>query len=89
MTTVDLRSDLPKGQSGERNAILRLWYDKRSRSVILQILTMALLFGFFAYIGSNAVANLKLLGKTFSFEFPVDGSDLVSFQVSTLLEPFP
>ncbi len=30
---------------------------------------MALLIAFIAYITSNAIANLKLLGKTFSFDF--------------------
>ena len=30
---------------------------------------MALLFAFIAYITSNAIANLALLGKTFSFDF--------------------
>lgn len=69
MTTVEVGSDLPHDKAGQRNPIMRLWYDKRSRSVILQILTMALLFAFVAYIGSNAVANLRLLGKTFSFDF--------------------
>lgn len=47
----------------------RLWNDKESRSVIFQILTVIGLFAFFAYIGTNAVANLERLGKTFSFDF--------------------
>ncbi len=51
------------------NTLARLWYDKESRSVILQILTIAILFAFIAYIGANAVANLERLGKTFSFDF--------------------
>jgi len=46
-----------------------LWYDKETRGVLLQILTVALLFAFIAYITSNAIANLALLGKTFSFDF--------------------
>jgi len=36
---------------------------------MLQILTVAILFAFIAYITSNAIANLALLGKTFSFDF--------------------
>ncbi|GBE44904.1 putative glutamine ABC transporter permease protein GlnM [bacterium BMS3Bbin10] len=55
--------------SGERNLLARLWYDKKTRGVLLQILTVALLFAFLAYITSNAIANLELLGKTFSFDF--------------------
>lgn len=54
---------------GEPNILLRLWRNKGTRSVILQILTMALLFAFLAYIINNAVLNLAVLGKTFSFDF--------------------
>ena len=53
----------------EPNILLRMWRNKDTRSVILQILTMALLFAFLAYIINNAVLNLAILGKTFSFEF--------------------
>jgi general L-amino acid transport system permease protein len=55
--------------AGERNVIARLWYDKETRGIILQILTLAGLMAFIAYITSNAIANLELLGKTFSFDF--------------------
>jgi len=51
------------------NILLRLWRNKDTRSVILQILTIALLFAFLAYIFNNAVLNLAALGKTFSFDF--------------------
>lgn len=58
------------GQGGsERNILARLWYDKETRGIILQILTLAGLMAFIAYITSNAIANLELLGKTFSFDF--------------------
>ena len=53
----------------EPNILLRMWRNKDTRSVILQILTMALLFAFLAYIINNAVLNLAILGKTFSFDF--------------------
>ncbi|HBC07873.1 MAG TPA: amino acid ABC transporter permease, partial [Rhodospirillaceae bacterium] len=49
--------------------LLKLWRNKETRSVIIQIVTMALLFAFFAYIINNAVLNLQALGKTFSFDF--------------------
>jgi general L-amino acid transport system permease protein len=51
------------------NFLLRLWRNKDTRSVILQILTMAVLFAFLAYIINNAMLNLAALGKTFSFDF--------------------
>ncbi len=69
MASIDASSGTGHGGTQQRNLILRLWYDKKTRSIILQILTMALLLAFFAYITTNAVANLKLLGKTFSFDF--------------------
>ncbi|PIW28680.1 MAG: amino acid ABC transporter permease [Rhodospirillales bacterium CG15_BIG_FIL_POST_REV_8_21_14_020_66_15] len=49
--------------------LLKLWRNKETRSVIIQIVTIALLFAFFAYIINNAVLNLQALGKTFSFDF--------------------
>ncbi len=54
---------------GQPNILLRLWRNKDTRSVILQILTIALLFAFLAYIINNAILNLEALGKTFSFGF--------------------
>ncbi|MEQ9560837.1 MAG: ABC transporter permease subunit [Rhodospirillales bacterium] len=65
-TTVDQGSVTARG---EPNVLLKLWRNKETRSVIIQIVTMALLFAFFAYIINNAVLNLQALGKTFSFDF--------------------
>ena len=65
-TTVDQGSATARG---EPNVLLKLWRNKETRSVIIQIVTMALLFAFFAYIINNAVLNLHALGKTFSFDF--------------------
>ncbi len=65
-TTVDQGSATARG---EPNVLLKLWRNKETRSVIIQIVTMALLFAFFAYIINNAVLNLQALGKTFSFDF--------------------
>ncbi|MFQ5618162.1 MAG: amino acid ABC transporter permease [Rhodospirillales bacterium] len=56
-------------RGGQPNILLRLWRNKDTRSVILQILTVAVLFAFLAYIANNAVLNLAALGKTFSFDF--------------------
>ena len=64
MASVDMA-----GGSPERNPIARLWYDKETRSIIMQILTLVGLLLFFGFIISNAVQNLKDLGKTFSFSF--------------------
>ena len=55
--------------SSQPNYLLGLWRNKETRSVILQILTIALLFAFLAYIINNAMLNLAALGKTFSFDF--------------------
>ncbi len=52
-----------------RSALSRAWNNKEARSVILQILTVALLFGFFFYIIRNAVINLETIGKGYSFTF--------------------
>ena len=51
------------------NALSRIWNDKETRSVIIQIITFALIASFFAYIIRNAVVNLEALGKGFSFAF--------------------
>jgi len=53
----------------QRNFVSRLWNDKESRSVIVQIIALALIFAFFAFMVRNAVANLEALGKGFSFAF--------------------
>ena len=54
---------------GRPNVLLRLWRDKRSRSVIIQIVTVALVFALLAFMVDNAVQNLARLGKTFGFSF--------------------
>ena len=70
VATIDLPGPPPPGTSeDQRNPIARLWYDKRSRAILIQIITIAGLFALFGFMAANAVANLKLLGKTFSFDF--------------------
>jgi len=53
----------------QRNVISRLWNDKETRSVIVQIIAIVLIFGVFAYLARNAVQNLEALGKGISFDF--------------------
>ncbi len=52
-----------------QNALSRLWNNKEARSVIIQIIAVVLIFGFFAYLIRNAVVNLEALGKGYSFGF--------------------
>lgn len=49
--------------------LLRLWRDKEARGVIIQIVTIAVLFALFFYLGWNANQNLKLIGKDLGFDF--------------------
>ena len=55
--------------SSQRNIISRLWNDKETRSVIIQIVAIVLIFGFFAYMVRNAATNLEAIGKGYSFGF--------------------
>lgn len=61
--------DLPPSSSRRGFSLSRIWSDKESRSVIIQILVIAGLFAFLFYIVNNAIANLAALGKTFGFDF--------------------
>ena len=51
------------------NPLLRLWRNEDSRGVIIQILTMVVLFALIAAIARNVVINLANVGKEFSFDF--------------------
>ena len=51
------------------NPLLRAWYDKETRSVIVQIIAAALIISFFSYIINNAVVNLASIGKDIDFGF--------------------
>ena len=64
MNTTTADSDVAK-----QLALSKIWNNREARSVILQILTMAILIGFFAFIITNAVSNLAAVGKTFSYDF--------------------
>jgi len=52
-----------------RNIFSRLWRDEKSRSVIIQIITVSLIFGFSVYLIRNAIVNLEAIGKGFSFDY--------------------
>ena len=52
-----------------RNALARLWGNKEARSVIIQIVTMAVLFATLYFLYKNVVTNLERVGKEFSFGF--------------------
>ena len=49
--------------------LLKLWRNKESRAVIIQIVTMMVLFSLIGLIGRNIVVNLSAVGKDFSFGF--------------------
>jgi len=49
--------------------ISSLWNDSRYRSVIVQFVTLVILFSVVGFLVSNAVENLAKQGKTFGFEF--------------------
>lgn len=47
----------------------KLWTDKRSRGVIIQIFATAAFFAVIFWLLRNAVANFETLGKPFGFDF--------------------
>ena len=52
-----------------RSAITSLWRNKEARSVIVQIVTMAVVFALVALALRNVAVNLEAIGKEFSFDF--------------------
>ena len=56
----------PIGHSG---SIVRLWRHKEVRSVIVQIVTIAVVFALVALGLHNVAVNLEAIGKDFSFDF--------------------
>ncbi len=53
----------------KRNVISHIWNDKKTRSLIIQTLTLVSILMFFGYMARNAVVNLEAIGKGFSFLF--------------------
>lgn len=68
-----------------RSSLAKLWNNREARSVILQILTMTLMIGFFAFILTNAIANLAAVGKTFSYDFLYEPA---SYDINQALIPY-
>lgn len=56
-------------QRDERSLVTRLWRNKESREVIIQIVTISLIFLVIAVILRNIAINLKAIGKDFNFGF--------------------
>ena len=55
--------------SSTRNSLTRLWNNQQARSVIIQIVTVTIVFALLALILRNVVNNLEAIGKEFSFKF--------------------
>jgi len=75
MNTSTTSSNASSSSGASGSFFYRLIYDKELRSVFIQVLTIALLFAFLAYIGHNAVVNLETIGKGYSFDFLWDASN--------------
>ena len=60
---------MPALSTFEGNFLSRLWNDKDTRSLVVQVIATVAFFAFFAYIIRNAYVNLEALGKGFSYDF--------------------
>ena len=47
----------------------KIWTDKKSRGVIVQVIAMAIFCAIVFYLASNVVENFQKLGKPFGFDF--------------------
>ncbi len=56
-------------QPPQRNLVSRLWNDKETRSVIIQVIAFAAIFAFFFAMVRNAIINLEAIGKDLSLGF--------------------
>jgi general L-amino acid transport system permease protein len=62
----------------------RLWNNKETRSVLIQVITISILFAFVFYIARNVMVNLETIGKGYSFSFL---GDPASYDINqTLIE---
>lgn len=50
-------------------SIGKIWTDKKSRGVIVQVIAMAIFCAIVFYLASNVVENFQKLGKPFGFDF--------------------
>jgi general L-amino acid transport system permease protein len=53
----------------DRNLIARLWDNQEARSVIIQIITLAVVLALVALVLRNIAINLEAIGKEFNFNF--------------------
>ena len=53
----------------QRFFLSSLWNDARYRSVIIQFVTLVIIFSLIGFLVDNAVTNLEKQGKTFGFDF--------------------
>lgn len=58
----------PTGSSSS-NVFARLWGNEETRSVIIQIVTLTVVFAVLAMVARNVATNLADIGKEFSFDF--------------------
>ena len=58
----------PTGSSSS-NVFARLWGNEETRSVIIQIVTLTVVFAVLAMVVRNVATNLADIGKEFSFDF--------------------
>ncbi len=72
-------------QDSESFSLGQLWSDKRYRAVLTQILVIAGVFVFVAWLAINAVQNLEALGKSFGFEFLQEPA---SYDINQTLIPY-
>ena len=61
--TITIPAEIPSSFTG------RLWRHQESRAVIIQVVTIAVLFALIALIARNVAINLEAIGKEFSFDF--------------------
>ena len=61
--------NIPPSTENHHNILLRLWRDKDTRSIFIQIITMVIVFTLLGLIIHNVVINLEIAGKDFSFNF--------------------
>ena len=52
-----------------RSLVARLWDNQETRAVIVQIVTVAVVFALLALVVRNVASNLEAIGKEFSFAF--------------------
>jgi general L-amino acid transport system permease protein len=72
-------------QDSDSFTLGQLWSDKRYRAVLMQILVIAGVFLFVAWLSVNAVQNLEALGKSFGFAFL---GEPASYDINQSLIPY-